>query len=195
MFFTVIWWREESNQALQPSPRTSISTLAKLTIVWESFGKREACQISLNFCFRWAVPGSCLSPDSSFCMDGLEPQGTALTAGHFDRRIRSVFFQPSICATSQDAKVWRIPLTTLGAREWSDYGLLLWKKLGSCCWAAPWGVILALLFWDGNQNVPLQTDSVSQRLPEKTEDGQTRVSMILIKFVCFYAKEWCLFSL
>lgn len=183
---------EQSGFAAKPTHLNfnTCQTYDRLGIIWEEGGLPDISELLFPLSST-----RLLSLAWFFFLYGLEPQGTALTAGHFDRRIRSVFFQPSICATSQDAKVWRIPLTTLGAREWSDYGLLLWKKLGSCCWAAPWGVILALLFWDGNQNVPLQTDSVSQRLPEKTEDGQTRVSMILIKFVCFYAKEWCLFSL
>lgn len=98
---------------------------------------------------------------SSFCLEGLELQRTASAAGHLDGRIHSVFFQPSICATSQDAKAWRIPLTTLGAGKWGDYGLLLWKNLGAVTGAVPWGIIHFLLVWDRNQNAPLQKDSLS----------------------------------
>lgn len=88
---------------------------SKFTIIWESFGNREACQISWNFCFRWVELDSCF-----FLFGGLRTPRNSISSWSS--------LQPSICITSLDAKGGRISLTTLGAGKWGDYGLLLWKR-------------------------------------------------------------------
>lgn len=120
---------------------------------------------------------------SSFCLEGVGPQGIAWAAGGFDRSIRSILPVSHLCASCLLKA--RGSLCHTWSREIGDYGLLpghSWEL----CWAASWRVIRFLFLWDGNQNAPLQKDSFSHRLPEKAEQS-SKGQHVLIIFVCF----WC----
>ena len=138
VFYFHMLWREVRNWVLQPGPRVATQhwPLPNLPLSGNHFRIGRLAKFHWTFVSGeeyWALV-YCSILFFFFCSEGVGPQGTASAAGHFDRSIHSLFLQPSICAVSQHAKSLRMPLTALGAGKKGDYGLLLWKKFGSCCW-------------------------------------------------------------